>query len=273
MALVIVLGLTWVFAGSGCFLFGKKNPNASPTRKEQAKINEDKANAAIKKFRAAKCDTAAKLYQKANTAISKVFSREYPPKKGNAFFLEGGVKIAKCGDWDNMITALSWAYNRGKKQKLGAKLLTKAAEAGVEVEKSFLAYLGEKKGDAFAASGGLGGLRGFWDWKEQTGGKCDPYVPFAGGLKNFSVRVEFGLYFIRVGCKAALPLFEKDLAHTTPALRVHACRGIGKVGTKAHLEKVTLLANNDPASQIVRGVRVYFVRDACRQAVNQLKLR
>jgi hypothetical protein len=88
------------------------------------------------------------------------------------------------------------------------------------------------------------------------------------------------LYFSETSCKESAPLAVQLLASNVPYNRKVGCDMLAKLGDKSHLAKVTIVADNDTANEVVerpQGSGVYtkefFVADACKAAIGKIKLR
>ena len=88
-------------------------------------------------------------------------------------------------------------------------------------------------------------------------------------------------YLKAAGCKEGIPVMVSSLTSDTANHRKWACQALGKVGTRAELDKVKTLAETDTYNFVreeerngrIWGVKVYPVREACLAAFGKIKLR
>jgi hypothetical protein len=187
-------------------------------------------------------------------------------------------KYLSCGHWDDFFEdLLLWSPGFGaadsKYAQQGLKAMRAAQEKGVDLEAQILAYLGRKLDKAFPANPfyGVNTVVSFL-MEQNKLGLCAKLAPSArpGDPK---VNNEWLKYFESAGCKEGLPLALANLQAEALELRVLACRALGKLGTKAENAKVKAVADGDATFELRDKVQVYPARDACAEALAQIKSR
>lgn len=187
-------------------------------------------------------------------------------------------KYLSCGHWDDFFEDLMlWGPGFGaadsKYAQQGLKAMRAAQEKGVDLEAQILAYLGRKADKPFPSnpSYGVDTVVTFLIEKKSLG-LCAKLAP-AAKPGDFKVNNQWMRYFVEAGCKEGLPLAVANLQAELHEQRVLACRALGKLGTKAENAKIKAVADGDAAFTVVDKVKVYPVRDACAEALAQIKSR
>ena len=101
---------------------------------------------------------------------------------------------------------------------------------------------------------------------------CAIYTPYVSKA-HFSVFWEFADYWARAGCRGVGDVVAGFLNHENDKTRLIACRALAKVGEKKHINKMNRVAKSDSVYKVKRGVRIYYLRDACKAAIAQVNRR
>jgi hypothetical protein len=188
--------------------------------------------------------------------------------------------LAKCGEGKMIFESIAHVGDFGV-HGYGAKVLLAAEkEAGPVLFSVFEKYASENAGANYlSAEHGEFAANHITHWLLETNRKdlCKPLVAASKGAKD-PVVASMMRYFSATDCKESAPLAVQLLASNVPNHRMVACQVLAKVGDKSHLAKVSIVAENDTANEVVeRGngiyTKEYFVADACKAAIGKIKLR
>jgi len=187
-------------------------------------------------------------------------------------------KYVSCGHWDDFFEdLLVWGPGFGaegsKYSYQGLKAMKRAQEKGVDMEAQLLAYLGRKADKPFPYNTfyAVNTAVTFLIEKKSLG-LCAKLAPSAKP-GDFKVNNEWMRYFVEAGCKEGIPLAVANLQAEIHEQRILACRALARIGTKAENAKIKAVADGDAAFVVVDKVKVYPVRDACNEALAQIKSR
>ncbi len=187
-------------------------------------------------------------------------------------------KVLSCGLWDAFFEDLMvWGPGFGaadsKYAQQGLKAMRAAQEKGVDIEAQILAYLGRKADKPFPNNTvyAVNTAVTFLIEKKSLG-LCAKLAPSARP-GDFKVNNEWLRYFVEAGCKEGIPLAVANLQAELHEQRILACRALGKLGTRAENAKIKALADGDAAFEMREKVKVFPVRDACTEALAQIKSR
>ncbi len=187
-------------------------------------------------------------------------------------------KYLSCGHWDDFFEDLMlWGPGFGaegsKYAEQGLKAMRAAQEKGVDIEAQILAHLGRKADKPFASNPvyGVRTVVAFLLGKKSLG-LCAKLAPSAKP-GDFKVNNEWLTYFVEAGCKEGIPLAVANLQAELHEQRVLACRALAKIGTKAENAKIKAVADGDAAFEMREKVKIFPVRDACVEALAQIKSR
>ncbi len=184
------------------------------------------------------------------------------------------VKLAKCGDYDYVFKEMiHWGPHIVG--AIGRKAIEAMDKAGLPVEKEYLKWMGQQKSQPWDNKLGPYALDHYLNWRLAKGGNidCKPYVKAWSVVDGASEMAWTYVFYRKTKCTAAADYVAKGLVSPRPKTRHRACMTLGIVGNKSHVKKMEILAKSDGSFKIVRYNKVYWVRDQCRQAVGQIKMR
>jgi hypothetical protein len=213
------------------------------------------------------CAKVEEAYERARQTL--------PPEDRDALFLDAGLRLARCGDWDAVFDRFVHVGDLSR-DALGVRLLAHLDAEGLDVRAAVIARL--KSGRAIARTAPAHATAHVVDWLLSVPHEdlCGPIGAAAKSAPDDVAGIWLG-YLAGAGCPDAAPLAEKRLASRDPWARHHACRVLGEVGTSRHVRKLTLVAATDPEfeDEAVEGAvfRRWPVREACRAAVGRIAIR
>lgn len=188
---------------------------------------------------------------------------------------QAAMKFAECGFWEKFFGDMISVGPQGT-DALGTEMLVDAEKAGRDVEGQLFAYLDAHASDPFGEQNGELATSHVVSWMHLTNRYdaklCPRVLSYAKASKPD--RLDAWLTFLaNAGCTAALPLAEPRLTDAMPGRRVQACEVMGKLATKKDLPKLQAVATSDPEFTWNNTVQVFFVRDACKNAITAVTVR
>jgi hypothetical protein len=188
-------------------------------------------------------------------------------------FMAAGRKLHECDDYKTLVTQL---FPLGRKRGLaqyttGYSLLKDLGAEGLPVAEKLSNFA---KTSDFSFKGGWIAADAIARWlmENKVYEPCDSFV---GALSSsqWGAVDSFAVYLGRAKCKSAVQPLVKHLASENGDLRETVCIALGRIGDPSVKGKVAIVASNDGAFRTDNiGLRHYYVRDACRQALGKLKL-
>jgi hypothetical protein len=187
-------------------------------------------------------------------------------------------KIAGCGHWEHVFQAILLKGNN----KAGVQMLMALDNDGFPVEQEWAKYLDTHVGPNFFPVEHLELLWGvsehpmdrIGDWLIAKGRtQYCPEVAKAAKSARDSARAGAMRYLTTAVCKEGLAILVSVLASDNEEHRLLACKALGAVGGKDELEKVLIVAQTDPASEVQDRVKTYPLREACLAAAGKIQLR
>lgn len=190
--------------------------------------------------------------------------------------------LARCGEGQMIFETIAHIGDLGVNGYGTKVLLVAEKEAGAELFGTFEKYLKENAGPKYlSAEHGDFAANHISNWLLETNRRdlCNPIVQAATGAKEPAIAGTM-IYFSSTDCKEGAPLAVQLLSSESPSHREVGCDTLAKVGDQSHLEKLSVVAENDPAYRLVERVggsgvftKEFFVADACRAAISKIKLR
>ncbi len=200
------------------------------------------------------------------------FQRERNKMAG--YHADASIRMGKCGHYGYVFKELMhWGpLTHGA---MGLKSLAAMDAAGLSVEKEFLKWMGEQTASPWDPKYGPYAMGHYVSWRQKKGGTidCKPYVKVWGVLTGGEDVAWAYAFYRNTKCTAAADWVAKGLTHSYPKARHRACQTLGMIGDKSHTKNMEILAKSDGTFKLVRYNKVYWVRDMCRQAVGQIKMR
>ncbi len=220
---------------------------------------------AMARLTAAECGQVVSTWESVGTSLSIVGDKA----KTEGMYL-AGERLATCGRWDYMFTKLMH-WGNGPSAS-GTELLKRLEAKGVPVEKEFLKFIGQ------SPKGVLGdysenAVAHYAEWRVAKGGAptCKAHSAVANKFAGMESNSLIWL-FVKMECREAADVVAASLADPVPATRESACVALAELGAKNKIDKMKIVAEKDGAYKVNRGVQVYWVRDACNQAIGRLEL-
>ncbi len=192
------------------------------------------------------------------------------------------ARLAKCEKYDEIFEQFAH-LGEGRDTSTGVQVLQRLERDGVPLFAAFGRYAREHAGPSFLnvkAASYAGSHIGAWLLLAGRRDQCSVLLKALNDAPE-GVRVGLLFYFEEAGCKAegtavALSL----LAAKKDTSRVRSCASLGKLGATTAQPQLQLLADSDSFFVVretvtngrVYGVKVFPVRDACRDALTSLKL-
>lgn len=200
---------------------------------------------------------------------------------GKEFAILAASKLARCGKWDHIFVEIVHRDPTEDSQG-GPDALAALTKEGYDIEKEFLAFLERHKDKpmSFKYSDFAVGHLTDWFKENRPPESCQPLVPYAEKMEE-GTQMYFYWYFAESKCMSALGMMTRALASNSVGVRRAACRHLGTLGDPSVLDKLRILADNDPAYEVkeekkngdILYHKVYPVRAACADAVNKIALR
>ncbi|MCO4762526.1 MAG: hypothetical protein KC502_13530 [Myxococcales bacterium] len=235
---------------------------ACDTQAAHLKAESDKA------WKGATCKDIVDVWKKYKPA----FSRQRG--KLNGYHAEACVRMGKCGHYGYVFKELiHWGpMTQGA---VGIKSLKAMDKAGLPVEKEYLKWFSKQASSPYSAKLGMYAIGHYGFWRRDKGGtiNCKPYINAWKSVDEGEALVQVYSFLRRTKCVAAADMIFKGLTHSNARTRLRACQALGVLGNKKHIKKMSILAKSDGTYKIVRRNKIYWVRDMCRQAVGQIKMR
>ena len=178
----------------------------------------------------------------------------------------------KCNMWDTIWTK---TVHLGKHSGAGGVwVLGKLTELGQDMYAELWKYLKANETAPFKFKYGHYAVGNVVKWLIKAGKtqECAKFIPIAKASTK-PAQAEWIWYFWKSNCKKAQKWLLTQLAHSDSGRRRYTCFVLGHIGNKRAIRKLRILARTDPAYRMRRFTRIYFVRDACKQAIGRIKLR
>jgi hypothetical protein len=208
------------------------------------------------------------------TEIKKYSQRRAVWDSTRRLYYKGGVKIAKCGQWDFVFRSL---LHWGNRNRMGVTLLNKINEAGMNAEQQLISWMKKQTRPFDFKNGGYAAYNAVQYFKKKE--KFSHCRLFHTLTQRATEKIKGKLiyYFYLARCKNAERMMTARLSSDVPGHRRQACDVLGRIGTPRVLRKLRILSYSDPAFTIKRrkyvAYRVYHVRTACRAAMGKIQLR
>jgi hypothetical protein len=189
-------------------------------------------------------------------------------------YTEGAKKFAKCGDYKSIFEDMAHIGEYGS-SSIGTSILIRLEEGGAPMKAEFTSYLQSHQGSSFLNikhQSYAADHIGLWLRKKSYNDLC---APLAASLTDASDELvsNFLFYFEESRCKEGVPLAVNLLASDTAAFRKTACKSLATFGDKSAISKMQIVAESDNYYEIVDENRIYYVRDACSEAIGKIKLK
>jgi len=220
------------------------------------------------------------------TTVVERFRAAPDPKIG--FAIEHSSKwaerLAKCEKFKEVFEEIAHLGEGGDKSP-GVQVLLKLEQNGVPLMAAFDTYAKENGGAAFLnikAASYAGSHVASW---LILGGHLDQCPLLAKALTDSpeGVRASMLVYFIEAKCKPqGVALAQSLLTAKEDYHRATGCRTLGEIGDSSVVKKLKILAESDSTFVVqeqqgndgrVHAVKVFPVRDACKEAVGKIQLR
>lgn len=190
-------------------------------------------------------------------------------------YLDTVSTMATCGQWDDYFT--DYVHWGSDSNAIGKRGLVRLHKEGHDVRARMLAYLrGQSHPLAYEhGTYASSNLVEFMLEQDQVG-DCSELAVQADRMPSAAVRPWLVL-FSRERCSSGAKVAAKWLADDSAGLRSTACVALGDIGNSTHLRKLDTVASSDAAysldERVYPPVKVYYVRDACREAAGKVRLR
>lgn len=229
--------------------------------KERAELAEQRKARTLEEFSGAQCDELESLWP--------TYKKDVVLGPGEeSDWVAFGERVAECQEWDLLWTGLM-PTTSGRQESLIAAL------RGVELHAS-LADVGPRVGEEGIPRYAL---ETFFREMGPEATSCEHYRELEPDdnalLFSFSI-----VHMVESSCDGTAALASAALEADSAQARLSGCDALGRVGTVAHLERVRILADNDPFmdggyyDEDYGEIPVrYPVRDSCVDAVRKIKLR
>jgi len=220
------------------------------------------------------------------TTVVERFRAAPGPKIG--FALEHSTKwagrLAKCEKFKEIFEEIAHLGEGGDRSP-GVQALLKLEQSGVPLMAAFDAYAKENGGAAFLnikAASYAGSHVASWLILAGHLDQC-PLLAKALTDSQDGVRASMLVYFTEAKCKPqGVALAQSLLTAKEDYHRVAACKTLGEIGDSSVVKKLKILAESDSSFIVqeqrgndgrVHAVKVFPVRDACKDAVGKIQLR
>lgn len=218
---------------------------------------------------AADCEAATQLYGGARQT-------DYALAKAMA------LKLIECGNYDYIFEHV--VHMGGTTERQGARLLAELEAAGKPMEAKFAAYLETHRGPRFFSTAmkeradarhGIFEISVWLTQKKEPTQYCAAMAAAAKGA-NPVARLAILPYFGETKCQDGISVAVETLMDDEPESRIDACLLLATIGGPAAIQKLKIISSTDAYSEIrdeessngtVRSVRVYPVREACKEAL------
>lgn len=180
----------------------------------------------------------------------------------------------KCKNWNYLYGDL--LNNRGGGSNLqawGVRILRKLDKEKIDIFAGLDAYIQANKAP-FGSKYGCQAVIHLTKWMiaDKKYDKPERFLKYMKKLTRCG-KAQFGIYFHESKCKKADKFVYGLLKSADPKTKSQACRYLGDLGGKKHLKRMRGIAKSDPTFVIKRKVKVYWVRDICKTAIEKIKTR
>jgi hypothetical protein len=214
------------------------------------------------------CDQVLKKYDYYTGKFG--FKMASPPKM---FYITMAARMAKCNLWDAIFEKIVplGESEHGTGLVVLAKLSVNKNKKFKPL-KHFMEYLKRHSDHPFDFFNAQNAANHIVDWLYLMKVKCKPFLKYIARMPDGPYKA-FDWWIRETKCKSARPMVLKRLSSRNPDIRRRSCLTLGEIGTKRDIKKLKILAQSDPAFRVKGLVKDYYVRDACQQAINRIRLR
>jgi hypothetical protein len=196
--------------------------------------------------------------------------------KGYYAYRTGVRSAVKCKNWNFLFNTLliSNSGSAGTRRH-GFKALKYLDKHKIDVILGLVAYLKNNK-KPFSIKYGCNAAKNFTLWM-QFYKKFDIAKDLVKYMKKVTkcAKTQFANYFFSAGVnsKKAISFFHDQLLSQDPKALSVACKYLSNYGSKKHLRRLRIISKTNSAYKVRNFVKVYWVRDICKNAIGQIRLR
>lgn len=182
------------------------------------------------------------------------------------YFYETYIAIARCGDYDYVITK-GLHSPHGK----GFYLIGKLNEEGLPIRNEIVKFISKKPFNFKYAEPASKNIVNYFI-KDKWFNHGEAFTKLLAGSHS-GVIVSGLMYLEKTNYGSAQNAVLKQLGNGSSEVRKWACNALAKIGNRKALGKLKLIAKRDPAYRTKHFKKIYFVRNAANKAIISIESR